>query len=75
MASQCFAARTSAIFVHGMVWCRVPTILKLHDEHFCLSWDFISENLVYNLYTYLGQLTLNSKVLIDKGEMANIDVS
>ena len=33
VASQCFAARTSAIFVHGMVWCRVPTIPKLHDEH------------------------------------------
>ena len=73
MASQCFAARTSAIFVHGMVWCRVPTILNFMMS--IRSRDFISENLVYNLYTYLGQLTLNSKVLFNKGETTNIDVS
>ena len=48
MASQCFAARTSAIFVHGMVWCRVPTNLKLHDEH-CISLSLYSWSIVHIL--------------------------
>ena len=82
MASQCFAARTSAIFVHGMVCCRVPTILKLRilmsivsylGTLFLKTWYTIG--LVYNLCTNFGQLTLNSQVLINKGETANIDVS